>query len=166
MLKGVNKVILIGHLGNQPQLKPLNNGNSVVNLSIATSEKWKDKVTGEFIEKTEWHQVVLFRHLAELANNYLVKGAKVYLEGKLQTRKWTDQQGILKYTTEIIVNNLQMLEAKQKTGQHDIISDVGFNTTEKQQTSPNGDYKSNDVNNVRVSTNPNDPVDDWDDVPF
>jgi single-strand DNA-binding protein len=166
MLKGVNKVILIGHLGNQPQLKPLNNGNSVVNLSIATSEKWKDKVTGEFIEKTEWHQVVLFRHLAELANNYLVKGAKVYLEGKLQTRKWTDQQGILKYTTEIIVNNLQMLEAKHKTGQHDIISDVGFNTTEKQQTSPNGDYKSSDVNNVRVSTNPNEPVDDWDDVPF
>jgi single-strand DNA-binding protein len=166
MLKGVNKVILIGHLGNQPQLKPLNNGNSVVNLSIATSEKWKDKVTGEFIEKTEWHQVVLFRHLAELANNYLVKGAKVYLEGKLQTRKWTDQQGILKYTTEIIVNNIQMLEAKQKTGQHDIISDVGFNTTEKRQTSPYGDYKSSDFNNASVSTNPNGPIHDWDDAPF
>jgi len=110
--KGVNKVILVGHLGQEPEVRYMPNGGAVANLSLATSETWRDKQTGEQKEKTEWHRVVVFGKLAEIAGEYLQKGSQIYIEGVLQTRKWTDTQGIERYTTEIIVNvggTLQML---------------------------------------------------------
>ncbi|MGL4684603.1 MAG: single-stranded DNA-binding protein [Hafnia alvei] len=110
--KGVNKVILVGHLGQEPEVRYMPNGGAVANLSLATSETWRDKQTGEQKEKTEWHRVVVFGKLAEIAGEYLQKGSQVYIEGALQTRKWTDTQGQERYTTEIIVNiggTLQML---------------------------------------------------------
>ncbi|QCI24578.1 single-stranded DNA-binding protein [Buchnera aphidicola (Muscaphis stroyani)] len=110
--RGINKVILIGHLGQDPEVRYMPNGNAVVNMTLATSENWKDKNTGENKEKTEWHRVVLFGKLAEIAGEYLKKGSQVYIEGTLQTRKWQDQNGLERYTTEVIVNiggTMQML---------------------------------------------------------
>ncbi|ANZ22727.1 single-stranded DNA-binding protein [Buchnera aphidicola (Diuraphis noxia)] len=110
--RGVNKVILIGHLGQDPEVRYMPNGNAVVNMTLATSENWKDKNTGENKEKTEWHRIVLFGKLAEIAGEYLRKGSQVYIEGSLQTRKWQDQNGLERYTTEIVVNisgTMQML---------------------------------------------------------
>ncbi|MFT8229573.1 MAG: single-stranded DNA-binding protein [Enterobacterales bacterium] len=103
MSRGINKVILIGNLGQKPDIRYMPNGGAVVNLSIATSEIWNDKKTGKIKEKTEWHRVVLFGKIAEIANEYLHKGSQVYIEGYLQTRKWKDNNGIERYTTEIIV---------------------------------------------------------------
>lgn len=113
--RGVNKVILIGHLGQDPEVRYMPNGNAVVNLTLATSENWKDKNTGENKEKTEWHRIVLFGKLAEIAGEYLRKGSQVYIEGSLQTRKWQDQNGLERYTTEIVVNiggTMQMLGSR------------------------------------------------------
>lgn len=101
--RGVNKVIVMGNLGQDPEVRYMPNGGAVANLSIATSETWRDKNTGEQKEKTEWHRVVLFGKVAEVAGEYLRKGSQVYIEGKLQTRKWTNQQGQEQYTTEIVV---------------------------------------------------------------
>jgi len=112
MSKGVNKVILIGRLGNDPELKVTQSGTQMTNISIATSESWKDKQTGQQQEKTEWHRVVFFNRLADIASQYLKKGSKVYVEGSLRTRKWTDQQGVEKYTTEIIGSEMQMLDSR------------------------------------------------------
>lgn len=103
MAGSLNKVELIGNLGNDPEFRTLPNGNGVAQLSIATSEKWKDKTTQETKEKTEWHRVVIFGKLAEIASQYLRKGSKVFIEGALQTRKWQDQAGVERYTTEIVV---------------------------------------------------------------
>ena len=107
----VNKVILIGNLGADPEVRETNSGQEVATLRLATSETWKDK-QGERQERTEWHRVVLFKRLAEIAGEYLHKGSKVYLEGRLQTRKWQDKDGQERYTTEIIANDLQMLDAR------------------------------------------------------
>jgi len=106
--KGVNKVILVGHLGNDPEVRYMPNGNAVANLSLATSESWKDG-NGQMQERTEWHRLTMYRRLAEIAGEYLKKGSQIYVEGKLQTRKWQDQQGVERYTTEIIVDQMQML---------------------------------------------------------
>jgi single-strand DNA-binding protein len=106
--KGVNKVILVGNLGNDPEVRYMPNGNAVANLSLATSESWKDQ-QGQPQERTEWHRLTMYRRLAEIAGEYLKKGSQIYVEGKLQTRKWQDQQGNDKYTTEIIVDQMQML---------------------------------------------------------
>ena len=114
--KGVNKVILVGNLGQDPEVRFMPNGNAVANISIATSESWKDQ-QGQLQEKTEWHRVVMFRRLAEIAGEYLKKGSQVYLEGKLQTRKWQDQQGQDKYTTEIVADQMQMLGGRTGGGQ-------------------------------------------------
>ena len=114
MAGSLNKVELIGNLGNDPEFRTLPNGNGVAQLSIATSETWKDKQTGEKKEKTEWHRVVIFGKLAEIASQYLRKGSKVFIEGALQTRKWQDQAGVERYTTEIVVGmngRLLMLSA-------------------------------------------------------
>jgi len=116
-MSSVNKVILVGNLGKDPEIRRLNNGDPVVNLRIATSESWKDKQSGERKEKTEWHSVVIFNdHIAKVAENYLRKGSKVYVEGSLQTRKWQDQNGNDKYSTEIVLQKfrgeLQMLDSK------------------------------------------------------
>ncbi|MEN8214629.1 MAG: single-stranded DNA-binding protein, partial [Pseudomonadota bacterium] len=107
--RGVNKVILIGNLGQDPEVKYMPNGNAVTNISVATSESWKDKNTGQQQERTEWHRVVAFRKLAEIIGEYLRKGSKIYIEGRLQTRKWQDQSGQDRYTTEIIADQMQML---------------------------------------------------------
>ena len=104
MAGSVNKVILVGNLGRDPEIRSLNNGDRVANLRIATSETWRDKATGERKEKTEWHSVVIFNdNIVKVAENYLKKGSTVYVEGSLQTRKWTDQQGVEKYSTEIVI---------------------------------------------------------------
>ena len=112
MARGVNKVILIGNLGKDPEVRYGANGGAMANITLATSESWKDKNTGEQVDKTEWHRVVFFRRLAEIAGEYLKKGSKVYIEGKLQTRKWQDKSGQDRYTTEVVANEMQMLDSK------------------------------------------------------
>nr|ELR5137638.1 single-stranded DNA-binding protein [Providencia rettgeri] len=110
--KGVNKVILIGHLGQDPEIRYMPAGGAVANITLATSESWRDKQSGEMREKTEWHRVVIFGKLAEVASEYLKKGSQIYVEGSLQTRKWQDQSGQDRYTTEVVVNiggSMQML---------------------------------------------------------
>ncbi|MFK5913588.1 MAG: single-stranded DNA-binding protein [Woeseiaceae bacterium] len=112
MARGVNKVILIGNLGQDPEVKYMPNGNAVANITVATSESWKDKNTGEQVDKTEWHRVVFFRRLAEITGEYLKKGSKVYIEGKLQTRKWQDKNNVDHWTTEIVADQMQMLDSR------------------------------------------------------
>ena len=123
MAGSVNKVILIGNLGKDPEVRTMQNGGKVANLSLATSESWKDKSTGERKEKTEWHRVVIFGNLADIAERYLKKGSKVYVSGSLQTRKWTDQSGQEKYTTEVVLQGfggeLTMLDGKGGGGMSD-----------------------------------------------
>ncbi|VAW77335.1 Single-stranded DNA-binding protein [hydrothermal vent metagenome] len=109
MARGINKVILVGNLGKDPEVRYMANGGAVCNATLATSESWKDKQTGEQKDKTEWHNIVFYRRLAEIAGEYLKKGSQVYIEGKLQTRKWQDKNGNDRYTTEIIANEMQML---------------------------------------------------------
>lgn len=116
MSRGINKVILIGNLGADPEIRYMPSGNAVGNVSLATSESWKDKTTGEAQEKTEWHRVSFFGRLAEIVGEYCRKGSKIYVEGRLQTRKWQDQNGVERYTTEIIANEMQMLDSKSMGG--------------------------------------------------
>merc|ERR1712225_125728 len=113
--KGVNKVILVGNLGNDPEVRYMPNGNAVANLSLAISESWKDQ-QGQVQERTEWHRLTMYRRLAEIAGEYLKKGSQIYVEGKLQTRKWQGQQGQDRYTTEIIVDQMQMLGGRNNNG--------------------------------------------------
>lgn len=115
MSRGVNRVIIIGNLGNDPEVRYMPTGGAVANITVATSESWTDKQTNEKKEHTEWHKVVFHGRLAEIAGEYLRKGSKVYLEGKLKTRKWQDQQGVERYTTEILANEMQMLDGKQES---------------------------------------------------
>ena len=110
--RGVNKVILIGNLGKDPEVRYMPSGSAVTNVTIATSETWKDKQSGDKQERTEWHNVVFFNRLAEIAGEYLKKGSKVYVEGSLRTRKWQDKEGKDRYTTEIVVNEMTMLGGK------------------------------------------------------
>jgi single-stranded DNA-binding protein len=112
-MAGINKVIIVGHLGNEPEMRSMPNGEAVANISVATSESWTDKATGERKEVTEWHRIVLYRRLAEIAGQYLHKGSQVYVEGRLKTRKWQDNNGQDRYTTEIQGDNLQMLGSAQ-----------------------------------------------------
>lgn len=116
MARGVNKVILVGNLGADPETRAMPSGSSVANLRIATSESWRDKTSGEQQERTEWHRVALFGRLAEIASEYLRKGSQVYIEGSLRTRKWQDKQGQERYTTEIVGNELQMLGGRGGAG--------------------------------------------------
>ena len=116
MARGVNKVILVGNLGQKPEIRYTQTNTAVATLSIATSESWKDKESGEQREKTEWHRVVFFGKLAEIAEQYLDKGSQLYVEGKLQTRKWQDKDGNDKYTTEILGNEMNMLGGRQSSG--------------------------------------------------
>ncbi len=111
-MKGINKVIIVGNLGRDPEMRYTPSGSAVANLAVATSESWKDKQTGEKQEKTEWHRIVMFNRLAEIAGEYLKKGSKIYIEGKLQTRKWQDKEGQDRYTTEIVGNEMQMLDGR------------------------------------------------------
>lgn len=151
--RGVNKVILVGNLGNDPEVRYMPSGGAVANLTLATSESWRDKQTGETKEKTEWHRVVLFGKLAEVAGEYLRKGSQVYIEGKLNTRKWTDQAGVEKYTTEIHVNvggTMQMLGGKQEGGAGNKPQQQGRQPQQSQQAPPQSEP----------------PMDFDDDIPF
>ncbi len=114
--RGVNKVILVGNLGQDPESKATQSGSTITNISIATSETWNDKQSGEQVERTEWHRIVFFNKLAEIAAQYLNKGDKVYIEGRLQTRKWQDNNGNDRYTTEIVANEMQMLGNENRRG--------------------------------------------------
>ena len=113
-MAGINKVIIVGNLGNDPEIRTMPNGEAVANISVATSESWTDKNTGERREVTEWHRIVLYRRLAEIAGQYLRKGSQVYVEGRLKTRKWQDNNGQDRYTTEIQGDNLQMLGGRNQ----------------------------------------------------
>ncbi|CAC9617203.1 Single-stranded DNA-binding protein [uncultured Gammaproteobacteria bacterium] len=136
-MAGINKVILVGNLGAKPEVKYGTTGNAMTNLSVATSESWTDKNTGQKQEKTEWHRVSLFGKLAEIAGQYLDKGSKVYVEGKLQTRKWQDQSGVDRYSTEVIVSGfngtLQMLDRRDNA---DAPAPQQAATPTQQQTAP------------------------------
>ena len=112
MARGINKVILIGNLGNDPDVRYTASGAAVANISLATAESWKDRETGEQQERTEWHRIVFFGRLAEIVSEYLRKGSQIYVEGRLQTRKWQDKDGNDRYTTEIVANEMQMLGSK------------------------------------------------------
>ncbi|MCH8334934.1 MAG: single-stranded DNA-binding protein [Proteobacteria bacterium] len=116
MARGVNKVILVGNLGNDPETRYMPSGSAVTNLSVATNESWKDKQTGEQKDRTEWHKVAMFGRLAEIAAEYLRKGSQVYIEGKLRTRKWQDKDGKDHWTTEIIADEMQMLGGRMDSG--------------------------------------------------
>ncbi|CAM2973351.1 single-stranded DNA-binding protein [Pseudoalteromonas sp. FUC4] len=142
MARGVNKVILVGNLGQDPEVRYMPNGNGVANITLATSDSYKDKNTGQMVDKTEWHRVVFFGKLAEIVGEYCRKGSQIYVEGKLQTRKWTDQQGQEKYTTEIVVDGftgqMQMLGARggdQQSG--------GYQGNQSQGGQQSGGYQNN-----------------------
>jgi single-strand DNA-binding protein len=124
MARGVNKVIIVGNLGNDPDTRYMPSGGAVTNLSVATNESWKDKQTGEQKDRTEWHRVAMFGRLAEIAAEYLRKGSQVYIEGRLRTRKWQDQSGNDRYTTEIIADEMQMLGGRSGAGAP-AMSDMG-----------------------------------------
>ena len=176
-MAGVNKVIILGNLGKDPEVKFMPNGGGVANLTIATSESWKDKQTGEQKEKTEWHRVVMFGKLAEIAGEYLKKGSKVYIEGSLQTRKWTNQQGQDQYTTEIVVQGfngtMQMLDSKQQ-GQQAPQQQGGFSQQAPQkQAQPNQQGSFNQqaqpqqqggFSQQAPKVNPQEP--NFDDIPY
>ena len=156
MARGVNKVILIGNLGADPEQRHLPAGGAVTNLRIATSDSWKDKNTGQMQERTEWHQVVFFNRLAEVAAQYLRKGSKVYIEGALRTRKWQDKEGKDRYSTEIVGNEMQMLDSRGAGGGSP--EDQGYSAESRQQRDAGGGRKPD--------PSP-EPSGDWnDDIPF
>lgn len=159
--KGVNKVILVGNLGQDPEVRYLPSGGAVANITLATSESWRDKATGEQKEQTEWHRVVLFGKLAEVAGEYLRKGSQVYIEGQLRTRKWTDQSGTDKYTTEVLVNVggvMQMLGGRQAGAQ------AGSGQQQSGNSSGNGQPRQQQRSAPAQSNEP--PMDFDDDIPF
>jgi single-strand DNA-binding protein len=130
MARGVNKVILIGNLGNDPDIRYTASGAAVANISLATAESWRDKETGEQQERTEWHRIVFFGRLAEIVGEYLKKGSQIYVEGRLQTRKWQDKEGNDRYTTEIVANEMQMLGSRAVTSTSDFDQSPPVDETE------------------------------------
>ena len=119
MARGVNKAILIGNLGNDPEVRYTPSGSAVANVNLATSETWRDKQSGEIQDRTEWHRIVFFNRLAEIVGEYLRKGSKVYIEGTLRTRKWVDKNGIDRFTTEVIANEMHILDSRNRNRQTD-----------------------------------------------
>ena len=154
--RGVNKVILVGNVGNDPEVRYMPNGNAVANISVATSDTWKDRNTGDQQDRTEWHRVVFFNRLAEIVEQYVKKGSKLYLEGRLQTRSW-EQDGIKRYSTEIVANEMQMLDSRGGAG-------AGQDFGEKQNTlSTENAQKSAETSQAPAPTN----FDNFDDdIPF
>ncbi|TXS89870.1 single-stranded DNA-binding protein [Parahaliea maris] len=134
--RGVNKVILVGNLGADPETRYMPSGGAVTNVNIATSESWKDKQTGQPQERTEWHRVVFFNRLGEIAGEYLRKGSKVYVEGSLRTRKWQGQDGQDRYTTEIVASEMQMLDSRPGGGQGDYSAPAGGGYSQPPQQAP------------------------------
>ena len=157
MASSVNKVILIGNLGKDPEVRHLESGVGVANFSIATSETYKDRNSGERVSQTEWHNVVLWRGLADIAEKYLKKGDKIYIEGKLRTRSWQDQQGNNRFTTEVIADNMTMLgKASEKTSNDSMVSS----------TNQNNEATSSANNSEKLSEDFSSPEDENDDLPF
>ena len=146
MARGVNKVILVGNLGQKPEIRYTQTDSAVANLSLATSESWKDKETGEQREKKEWHRIVYFGKLAEIAEQYLDIGSKVYVEGKLQTRKWQDKEtGADRYTTEIVGNELTMLDSKNSSGMNEMNESQNFERNTVQSDKAQEDFNEDDI---------------------
>jgi single-strand DNA-binding protein len=135
-MASVNKVILIGNLGKDPETRYMPNGEAVTNITLATTDTWKDKNSGEKREATEWHRVVFFRKLAEIANQYLRKGSQVYIEGSLKTRKWQDQSGQDRYTTEIVADEMKMLGSRQGAGGGGGMADYDAPPMERESSAP------------------------------
>jgi single-strand DNA-binding protein len=145
-MASVNKVIIVGNLGRDPETRYMPNGDAVTNIAVATTESWKDKTSGEKKELTEWHRITFYRKLAEIAGQYLKKGSSVYIEGKLQTRKWTDKDGIERYTTEIISDSMQMLGSKQGESQEPKNAPAPrTQPVSAKQTAPNFDDMDQDI---------------------
>jgi single-strand DNA-binding protein len=155
MARGINKVILVGNLGKDPDMKYTASGAAIANITVATSESWTDKQTNEKVEKTEWHRVVFFRRLAEIVGEYLRKGSQVYIEGKLQTRKWQDQNGQDRYTTEIVASEMQMLGARGGDG-----------GGRPQGGGSGGGFRNNPPAQNTPAQSGGDPSFDDDDIPF
>ncbi|MBG15123.1 MAG: single-stranded DNA-binding protein [Crocinitomicaceae bacterium] len=158
MASSVNKVILIGNLGKDPEVRHLESGVGVANFSLATSETYKDRKTGERVSQTEWHNVVLWRGLADVAEKYLKKGDKIYIEGKLRTRSWQDQQGNNRYSTEIIADNMTMLG---KATDRNTVDSESSNTPQPKENTSNSENKTE-----KLSEEFSSPEDENDDLPF
>lgn len=172
--RGVNKVIIVGNLGQDPEVRYMPSGGAVANITVATSESWNDKGTGEKKEQTEWHRIVLFGKLAEIAGEYLKKGSQVYIEGKLQTRKWTDKDGVERYTTEVVVSmggTMQMLGGKNAPASQTAWGDPqqpkgnGANPQRGGRGASNGNQGGNRPANQSQGAN-EPPMDFDDDIPF
>ena len=164
MARGVNKVILVGNCGQDPETRFSGAGSAITNISVATSESWKDKQTGQQQERTEWHRVVFFNRLGEIAGEYLKKGSKVYIEGSLRTRKWQDKSGQDRYTTEIVANEMQMLDSRGTQGGG--MQNDGGGYAPQQQGQPQSQHAP-----AQQAPGQQQPVaaggDDWDDdIPF
>ncbi|MCY4358681.1 MAG: single-stranded DNA-binding protein [Gammaproteobacteria bacterium] len=157
--RGINKVIIVGNLGNDPDIRSTPGGTTVANVSVATSDSWNDKNTGERQERTEWHRVVFFNRLAEIVEQYLKKGSKVYIEGRLQTRSW-EQDGIKRYSTEIVANEMQMLDSRGSQG-----GDAGYAPPYQQASSPAPSQQPEASPASAAATSFSDEVPD-DDIPF
>ncbi|MAI02937.1 MAG: single-stranded DNA-binding protein [Gammaproteobacteria bacterium] len=138
-MSSVNKALIIGNLGQDPEIKYTQSGSPVANLSVATSERWKDKNTGEQKEQTEWHRVVVFGRLAEIAEQYLKKGSKIFIEGKIQTRDWEDADGNKKYTTEVVAREMTMLDSRASAGSS------ASSTNDSDKDAPKGDNFEEDI---------------------
>lgn len=162
-MASVNKVIIVGNLGRDPETRYMPSGDAMTNIAVATTDKWKDKASGEQKEATEWHRIAFFGKLAEIAGQYLKKGSQVYIEGKLRTRKWTDKDGVEKYTTEIIADTMQMLGSRQGMG-GGASADEGYGSSSaapRQSSAPSGGGAS------RPASKPAPNFSDMDDdIPF
>jgi single-strand DNA-binding protein len=176
MARGINKVILVGNLGNDPETRYLPDGNAVTNISIATSESWKDKNTGQQNDRTEWHRVVFFRRLAEIAGEYLKKGSKVYIEGQLRTRQY-EKEGQKHYSTEIVANEMQMLDSRSDNmggdgGNYNQSNNSSNNNSSNNSSNNNsnnsggGSSNSNSNSNSAPAYDAPPPEDFDDDIPF
>ena len=164
MARGINKVMLIGNLGADPEVRYTAGGAAVANITLATAETWRDKESGEQQERTEWHRVVFFSRLAEIVGEYLKKGSQVYVEGRLQTRKWQDRDGNDRYTTEIVANEMQMLGARTGGGGGSGLSNSAPSGNE---TSGGDDNQSSGAGKSAAKAQQEPPMDDFDDdIPF
>ena len=166
MARGINKVILVGNSGNDPEVRYAANGSAIANISVATTDSWKDKNTGEQQDRTEWHRVVMFNRLGEIAGEYLKKGSQVYIEGKLQTRKWQDQSGQDKYSTEIVASEMQMLGGRG--GGSETGGGGGYQAPQQRQQAPQqqGGQQGGQQASPQPAAQPQPSNDFDDDIPF
>ncbi|ABQ97841.1 single-strand DNA-binding protein [Haemophilus influenzae PittEE] len=168
-MAGINKVIIVGHLGNDPEIRTMPNGDAVANISVATSESWNDRNTGERREVTEWHRIVFYRRQAEICGEYLRKGSQVYVEGRLKTRKWQDQNGQDRYTTEIQGDVMQMLGGRNQNagGYSNDMGSTPQSSYQARQTNNGGSYQSSRPAPQQSAPQAEPPMDGFDDdIPF